>query len=109
MEIAATATLTTISSRRGSTMSVSAPAGTVKRNSGRLVAAWTSETSIGSWLKLVMNQPVAVSNIAIPTFETMLAVHMTTNAEWANAPQRCGSAPGVDAAELVCAVKSVSA
>ena len=37
-----------------------------------------------------MSQPEAVSNIAVPTFETMLAVHMIVNAVWPNAPHREG-------------------
>jgi hypothetical protein len=39
-----------------------------------------------------------VSNIAIPTFETMLAVQMTVKAVCANAPLRIG--PGSDVARL---------
>ena len=42
----------TISSRRLSTMSASAPAGSANRNIGRLVATWTSDTISGSMLEL---------------------------------------------------------
>ena len=76
------------SSLRESTRSVRAPAGTVKRNNGRLVAVCTRETVIGSGLILAMNQPLAASNIAIPRFETVLAPQMIANAALAKAPQR---------------------
>ncbi len=65
----------------------------VNRNSGRLVAVWISETVIGSRLMFAMNQPVAVSNIAMPKLETVLAVQITVKAALANAPQRT-LAPG---------------
>jgi hypothetical protein len=41
--------------------------------------------------RLVINQPDAVSNIAVPTFETRLAVHITVNARWLNGPHREGA------------------
>ena len=75
-------------SLRASTRSVRAPAGTVNRNNGRLVAVCTSETVIGSGLILAMNQPLAASNIAIPRLEIVLAPQMIVNATLANAPQR---------------------
>ncbi len=64
----------------------------MNRNNGRLVATCTSETVIGSALRLVMNQPEAVSNIAMPTFEIMLADQMTAKAAWPNAPQPASAA-----------------
>jgi hypothetical protein len=88
-------------------MSVSAPAGSVNRNNGRLVATWTRETTKGSALRFVMNQPDAVSNIAMPTFEITLADQMTVNAEWPNAPHRVG--PGsASASDEVTSVKIIS-
>src|SRR5262249_4933986 len=77
-----------ISSLRGSTMSESAPAGKVSKNSGRVVATWTAETIIGSGLRLVINQLVDVSNMATPTFDIELAARMTMNARLANTPHR---------------------
>ena len=68
--------------------SASAPAGSVNRNSGRLTATWTRETAIGSGLRLVISQPDAVSNIAVPTLEKMLAVQITVKAAWLKAPHR---------------------
>ena len=53
----------------GSMTSASAPAGKVNRNNGRLTATWTSDTASGLALRLVISQPDAVSNIAVPTFE----------------------------------------
>jgi hypothetical protein len=48
----------------------------------------------------VINQPDAVSNIAVPTFETKLAVHITVNARCPNGPHREG-AGSVGAAAVV--------
>jgi len=52
--------------RRASMMSASAPAGSVKRNIGKLPATCTRETMNGSALRLVISQPEAVSFIAMP-------------------------------------------
>jgi hypothetical protein len=71
--------------------SASAPAGKVNKNNGRLTATWTMETTIGSALRLVINQPEPVSNIAVPTLETIVAVQITVKATWLNAPQREGA------------------
>src|ERR1700677_387501 len=90
IETKATPTPTPNNRRRGSTMSVSAPAGNVNRNNGRLVATWTSETTLGSALRFAMNQPDAVSKNAMPTFEITLADQMIVKAEWPKAPQRVG-------------------
>src|SRR6516164_566201 len=46
---------TTIRRRRGSTTSVSAPAGRVRRNIGRVVATCTAETILGLGLRLVIS------------------------------------------------------
>jgi hypothetical protein len=51
---------------------------------------------IGLASRLVINQPDAVSNIAVPTFETRLAVRITVKARWMNGPnarERVLSAP----------------
>ena len=60
-------------------MSASAPAGRVNRNIGRLVAAWTRDTSSGSRARVVISQPDAVSYIEIPTSEKALASQMIAN------------------------------
>jgi hypothetical protein len=60
----------------------------VNRNSGRLTVTWTRDTIIGLALRLVISQPDAVSNMAVPTFDKTLAVHMTVNARELKAPQR---------------------
>ena len=85
---AAIAAETAIISRRGSTMSEMAPAGSVKRNIGRFVAACTSETSNGLRSSVVISQPDAVSYIAMPMRATVLAAHTMANAAWENAPSQ---------------------
>jgi hypothetical protein len=40
---------------------------------------------------LVINQPDAVSNIAVPMLDTKLTVHMTVKAKWLKGPQRDGA------------------
>ena len=71
--------------------SAKAPEGRVNRNNGRLTATCTRDTVIGLASRLVINQPDAVSNIAVPTFETKLAVHITVNARCPNGPHREGA------------------
>ena len=66
--------------RRGSTTSLSAPAGKVRRKSGRVVATWTADTSLGLGLRLVIIQAELVSNIASPTLEIDVAMRMTMKA-----------------------------
>jgi hypothetical protein len=83
---------TAMSNRRESRTSASAPAGKVKRNKGGLTATCTRETINGFGSMLVINQPDAVSNIAVPTSETTLTLHMTVKAKWLNGPQRDGAA-----------------
>ena len=80
--------------RRASMMSVSAPAGRVRRNIGRVVATWTADTIIGSGLRLVMSQFDEVSNMANPTFDAELAISMTVNAKLPKTPQRQSLAAG---------------
>ena len=55
---------------------------------GKLTATWTKDTVIGLASRLVISQPDAVSNIAVPTFDRTLAVQITVNATELNAPQR---------------------
>src|SRR5271166_2386461 len=93
-----------IRSRRGSTTSVSAPAGIVSRNIGAMVETCTADTIRGFGLRLVISQLEAVSNIAAPTADTELAIRMTVKATLANTPQRDGwdvEGPGVEVAWLV--------
>src|SRR5271155_2973103 len=82
--------------RRASIMSVIAPAGSVKRNIGSVVATWTADTIIGSGLRLVMSQFDEVSNIANPTFDAELAISMTVNAKLPKTPQ----SPAAGASDL---------
>src|SRR6478609_4790427 len=87
IDIAVTAIWAPISMRRASMMSVSAPAGSVRRNIGKVVATWTADTIMGSGLRLVMSQFDEVSNMAKPTFEAELAISMTVNAKLPKTPQ----------------------
>src|SRR5579864_1859946 len=52
--------------RRGSTMSAIAPAGSVNRKIGSVVAVCSSETSNALRSNVVINQPDAVSYMAMP-------------------------------------------
>src|SRR5271154_4973289 len=81
IEIATITDWAAIRSRRGSTTSVSAPAGRVKRKNGRVVATCTAETILGLGLRLVIIQAEPVSNIANPTLESEVATRMATNEE----------------------------
>jgi len=58
--------------------------------------------------RLVINQPDAVSNIAVPTFETKLAVHITVNARCPNGPHREGVGAAGAAAVVRSAPKRIS-
>src|SRR5574337_638428 len=87
-EMTRTANWAPMSIRRASTMSVRTPAGSVRRNIGRVVATCTADTIIGSGLRLVISQLDAVSNIAIATFDNELATRMTVNGRLAKTPQR---------------------
>ena len=73
---------------RLSTMSASAPAGRANRNIGRLVATWTRATTSGLGSRLTISQPDAALYIQVPTLETTVAIQITVNARWRNAP--CG-------------------
>ena len=85
----------TIRSRRGSTTSVSAPAGRVRRKSGRVVATWTAETSLGLGLRLVIIQAEPVSNIAKPTLDSEVATKMTIKAGLLRRPEGRSGFDGV--------------
>ena len=80
--------------RRGSTMSAIAPAGSVNRKIGSVVAACSSETSNGSRSSVVISQPAVVSYIAMPMSAQVLAAQTTANAGWAKAPSQ-GIGPGM--------------
>src|SRR3984957_7074628 len=88
IDTAVTAIWAPISIRRASMMSVSAPAGRVRRNIGSVVATWTADTIIGSGLRLVMSQFDEVSNIANPMFDAELAISIIVNAKLPKTPQR---------------------
>src|SRR6202453_4898374 len=108
VETRATPTPTTNNRRRGSTMSVSAPAGSVNRNNGRLVATWTSEKTLGSALRFAMNQPDGGCKNAMPTFEITLADQITVKAEWPNAPKRADRGRASARDEVTSALKRIS-
>ncbi len=80
-------------SLRLSRLSVRAPAGMANRNSGRLVATWTSETMSGEGLSSVISQPQADEYIQVPMFDTRVAVQITANARWPKGAKGEG-APG---------------
>jgi integrase len=102
------ATSAAISRRRESMTSAKAPEGRVNRNNGRLTTTCTRDTVIGLASRLVINQPDAVSNIAVPTFETRLVVHITVKARRLNGPHR-ERAGAVGAAAVVrSALKQIS-
>src|ERR1700678_1972540 len=76
---------------RGATISASTPAGTVQRNIGRVLAICNSETALGSGFRLVISQAEAVSEIASPVNEQVVATHITAKGVWEKAPRReCG-------------------
>src|SRR3954454_3120990 len=65
----------TRSSRRRSSTSATAPAGSESRNIGRLVAAWTSATRMGDGLSVVIIHDAPTFWNHVPTFEATLAIH----------------------------------
>ena len=89
-----------IRNRRASTISARAPAGSVNRNIGRLLATCTIDTALGSAFRLVISQPEAVSDIAMPVSEQVVAAQITANGLFPNAPQRVGADSAGSAAEL---------
>jgi hypothetical protein len=67
-------------------MSASAPAGTVHRNIGRLLATCTSDTALGSGSSEVINHAEDVSETARPVRDRVVATHITANGVCENAP-----------------------
>src|SRR6202158_3004728 len=82
----------TIRSRRRSTMSASAPAGSASSISGKLSAASTSATIDGEDEREVINQPAPTSCIQVPTFETIVAIHRLRNSAVCSGAQAPGTA-----------------
>src|SRR5947208_2323288 len=89
------------SSRRRSTMSASAPAGSARRKNGRLVAVCMSDTMRGEGASPVMSHAAFVSCIHVPTFETHEASQSARKTGWASGLQAdagriraCYAAPG---------------
>src|SRR5208337_4065689 len=66
------------------------------------------DTMIGLASRLVISQPDAVSNMAVPTFDMTLAVHMTVNTTWLKGPHREGTGWVGAAEELRFALTLVS-
>ncbi|MNT03726.1 hypothetical protein D3C72_1382740 [compost metagenome] len=69
----------TRSNRRRSMMSASAPAGSARRNVGRLVAVWTSATITGEMDSVVIIQETPTLCMSVPAFEAKLAIHKVRN------------------------------
>src|ERR1700688_3904170 len=82
----------TIRSRRRSTMSASAPAGSASSISGKLSAASTSATIDGEDESEVISQPAPTSCIQVPTFETIVAIHRLRNSAVCSGAQAPGTA-----------------
>jgi hypothetical protein len=53
-----------------------------------MVATCTADTINGFGLSLVISQLIEVSNIAIPTLESAVAIRIAVNAALPNTPQR---------------------
>ena len=65
--------------RRRSTMSARAPAGIARKNTGKTMAVWTSDTMKGSAVRLVISQPAPTSCIQVPRLDTRLAIQIARN------------------------------
>ena len=65
--------------RRRSKMSARAPAGSASRNSGSVVAAWTSETRRGEGASSVISHAAAASCIQVPMLEATSAIQRLRN------------------------------
>src|ERR1700688_2844374 len=65
----------TSSSRRRSSTSASAPAGSARKNDGRLVAACTSATSVVDVVKDVIIQEAPTFCSQVPTLDATVAIH----------------------------------
>src|SRR6266545_413547 len=68
-----------IRSRRRSTMSASAPAGSASSITGKLSAASTSATTAGDEESDVISHPAPTSCIQVPMLETIVAIHRLRN------------------------------
>lgn len=79
--------LTRRSSRRRSTTSASAPAGSASRNMGRVVAACTRATHRGSGAMVAISQPAPTSFIQVPRLEITIAPQSTAKARWPRGDQ----------------------
>jgi hypothetical protein len=83
----------TISRRRRSTASPTAPAGRANKKTGRLVAAWTRVTMMGVGRSSVISHAVPTLPSQMPIFEAKLASYPARNT---------GIASGVHAVARVC-------
>jgi len=90
----------TIRKNRRSTMSASAPPGSASRNTGRMVAACTMETTIGLGSSEVISQPAPVFCSQVPSQTTTLASHSRRNIRWRNGSSAGGSLIGAHSTAL---------
>ena len=81
------------STRRRSRTSAIAPAGSSRRNSGSVVAAWTRDTMRGEGASSVISHAAAESCIHVPMFEATSASHRPRNSGRRRGPQADG--PGM--------------
>ena len=65
----------TSKSRRRSTTSARAPAGSASKTTGRLPAVSTSATSMGDVVRETMSQDSPTSSIHVPILDTTVAIH----------------------------------
>src|SRR5262245_32907108 len=78
------------SRRRRSTTSANAPAASERRNTGKLEAASTRETSSGEVDNEVINQSAPTSCIQVPTLEASAASHSARKRGWPRGSQPWG-------------------
>jgi hypothetical protein len=69
------------SSQRRSTMSPSTPAGKAATRKGRLVAVWTSVTSVGEWESEFISHGAPTFSNQMPKFDTRAASHRARKSE----------------------------
>ncbi len=77
----------TISRRRRSTMSASAPAGTPTRKTGRSVAVCTNATRVGEALRSPMSHAAPTFCIIVPMFEAIWAMKRARKTRWRRGAQ----------------------
>src|SRR5947209_12131509 len=87
----------TSSSRRRSSTSATAPAGSDNRNIGRLVAAWTRATSVGEGVSVVISHDAPTFWNQVPTLEATLAIHSQRNTAWRSGLQVERAGTGISA------------